>query len=578
MTLARLLTIGSMAVLAACGGKAPVDRGPTEEQIETSLRAALAVKRPPYVTADAEGRKLWKLTQQFYAQRDFEPAWLDGHHPAPQMADLIAALHSAREDGLEPELYSVGLLESRHQAAQRGVISKRGFAADEAGTIDTWLTYLYLKHASDLADGLSDLAHADPAWLIKPEVFDAPAYLDEALSKGTVRQSLAALTPASPQYTALKGVLADYRAKAATGAWPKVPADLILKPGDRHAGVAALAARLTSDDYRGPIPAASPVPEYGDALVDAVRTFQRRHGLQDDGVVGPATVAQLNVPIEARIAQIELNLERWRWLPRDLGSRYILVNIPEYRLEVWEGDRVPLAMRVVVGKRDTPTPIFNDRMSYIVLSPYWYVPPGIAEGETLPAVLSDPTFLERTNMEVLDRRGSVVDPAAIDLEDPENYRFRQRPGVGNSLGLVKFMFPNEHNVYLHDTPADSLFARASRSFSHGCVRLEQPLALAEYVLRDQREWTRDQIESAMHAYEERTVKLREPLPVYLGYWTARVRQDGSVQFREDVYGIDRRQTARLSERLARLRRSAEAAALALNDVTTSVSARSGSIQ
>jgi L,D-transpeptidase YcbB len=583
VTLARLLTIGSMAVLAACGGKAPVDRGPTQEQIATSLRAALAVKRPPYVTADAEGRKLWKLTQQFYAQRDFEPAWLDGHHPARQMGELIAALHAVHDEGLEPELYNVGLLEARHQAARRGVISKRGFEAGEAGTIDTWLTYLYLKHASDLADGLSDLAHADPSWLIKPEAFDAPAYLDEALSQGTVRESLAALTPATPQYTALKAVLADYRAKAAAGGWSEVPPDLTLKPGDRHPGVAALAARLSvSDDYRGPIPAADPAAdpaaEYGDALIEAVRAFQRRHGLQDDGVVGPATVAQLNVSIEERIAQIELNLERWRWLPRDLGSRYILVNIPEYRLEVWEGNRVPLAMRVVVGKRDTPTPIFNDRMSYIVLSPYWYVPPTIAEGETLPSLMRDPTFLERTNMEVLDAKGNVIDPAAIDLDNPTQYRFRQRPGVENSLGLVKFMFPNEHNVYLHDTPADSLFARASRSFSHGCVRLEQPLALAEYVLGDQRGWTRERIESAMHAYEERTVKLREPLPVYLGYWTARVRQDGSVQFREDVYGIDRRQSARLSERLATLRRSAEAAALALNDVTTSVSASSGSIQ
>jgi murein L,D-transpeptidase YcbB/YkuD len=272
----------------------------------------------------------------------------------------------------------------------------------------------------------------------------------------------------------------------------------------------------------------------------------------------------MNVPVEARIRQIELNLERWRWLPRDLGSRYILVNIPEYRLEVWESGRVPIAMNVVVGKTDTPTPIFSDRMTYLVFSPYWNVPPDIAQGETLPEVMKDPGFLQRANMEVIDVKGQPLDPSTIDLLDPTQYRFRQRPGTDNSLGLVKFMFPNQYNVYLHDTPADSLFARASRSFSHGCVRLEKPDALAQYVLGDQPEWTMERIAEAMHAGEERVVKLRQPIPVYLGYWTARVSGDGEMQFRKDVYGIDGRQSARLAERLNRLRKSAAAAAMAVN--------------
>jgi murein L,D-transpeptidase YcbB/YkuD len=221
-------------------------------------------------------------------------------------------------------------------------------------------------------------------------------------------------------------------------------------------------------------------------------------------------------------------------------------------------------MRVVVGKQDTQTPIFNDVMTHIVFSPYWNVPPNIAEGETLPEILKDPGFLDRNNMEVLDSDGNVIDPRSIDLADPARYRFRQRPGAHNSLGLVKFMFPNQYNVYLHDTPADSLFARASRSFSHGCVRLENPLALAEYVLRDQPEWTRQRIEEAMNAEQERTVKLRSAIPVYLGYWTARVSADGIMQFRRDVYDIDRRQTILLADRLSRLRKSAAAAASAAN--------------
>jgi L,D-transpeptidase YcbB len=229
---------------------------------------------------------------------------------------------------------------------------------------------------------------------------------------------------------------------------------------------------------------------------------------------------------------------------------------------VWDRDQVPVTMRVVVGKQDTPTPIFNDEMTHIVFSPYWNVPDNIAQGETLPEILKDPAFLDRANMEVLDAKGQPLDPATMDLTDPTQYRFRQRPGAENSLGLVKFMFPNQFNVYLHDTPTDSLFARASRSFSHGCVRLERPQALAEYLLRDQPEWTRERIEKAMHAGEERTVKLRSPIPVYLGYWTARVAADGVMQFRKDVYGIDASQSSLIADRLQRLRRTAAAATAA----------------
>ncbi len=310
-----------------------------------------------------------------------------------------------------------------------------------------------------------------------------------------------------------------------------------------------------------------------------MKRFQRRHGLTDDGIVSAPVIAEMNVPIERRISQITLNLERWRWLPRDLGERHILVNIPEYRLEVWEGNRVPLTMRVVVGKQDTQTPIFSDVMTHIVFSPYWNVPDNIAQGETLPEIMKDPGFLDRNNMEVLDPDGKPIDPRSIDLGDPAKYRFRQRPGAQNSLGLVKFMFPNQYNVYLHDTPMDSLFARASRSFSHGCVRLENPLALAEYVLRDQPQWTRERIEEAMHAEQERTVKLRSSIPVYLGYWTARASADGILQFRRDVYDIDRRQTSLLADRLSRLRKTAAAAASAANHAGTAGAATApGSIE
>ena len=556
---AAVWRFGAAVALAAVIFTAGCDRSLEEKrrraQIE-ALRSSLeGSRRPGFVTRDADGARLWKITRHFYRSRNYAPAWFEDSEASSQMVDLIKALWAADREGLDPLLYNVSLLDQRRQEASKGFLTKKGFEPQEAGALEVWLTYVYMKYSSDLADGLSDLAHADSTWQIKSEAFDPRARLEHALSSNTIADSLLELAPDNAQYRALRDALADHRAQATNGGWPKVP-QMKLKPGQRHAHVAAIARRLAaSGDYKGSVPSQGQTAEYHADLVEAVKHFQRRHGLLDDGIVAANVVAQMNVPIEARIEQIRLNLERWRWLPRDLGGRYILVNIPEYRLEVWDRGQVPLAMRTVVGKQDTPTPIFNDVLTHVVFSPYWNVPPNIAQGETLPGILADPDFLNRQNMEVLDQSGNRVDPGSIDLTDPARYRFRQKPGSGNSLGLVKFMFPNQFNVYLHDTPTDSLFSRASRSFSHGCVRLEQPLALARYVLEDQPEWTEENIVRAMEAGEEKHVKVKRPIPVYLGYWTARISSDGQLQFREDVYGIDARQTALLKERIGRMRRT-----------------------
>ena len=547
-----------MLVTAGCAG-VQLGGPDREREITESLRKSVTGAAPAYARHDPEGQKLWKRTRAFYEQREFLPAWIEGTSPRPQMQGLMRALRAAEREGLDPELYAVSMLEAKHQEATSGFLTDKGFDPAEAGALDVWLTYLYMRYASDLADGLSNLVHADKSWKIAPEKFDAQAHLEKALTDNRVEESLAELTPRTGEYDRLRQLLARYLDQKAKGGWPQIPS-MKLKPGQKSPHVPALAARLAaSGDYTGPVPRAGTPAAYSPELQEAVTVFQRRHGLADDGIVGPGAIAAMNVSIDRRIDQVSMNLERWRWLPRDLGDRYMLVNIPEMRLDVYEGDSIPLSMRVVVGKSDTPTPIFNDRMTYIVFSPYWNVPPSIAEGETLPALMNDSEFLARNNMEVLDAAGNVVDPATMDLSDPSAYRFRQKPGTSNSLGLVKFMFPNQFNVYLHDTPADSLFERATRSFSHGCVRVEDPVALAQYVLRDQPDWTADRIRAAMHAGEEKTVKLRTPIPVYLGYWTARVRSDNTVQFRPDVYNIDRRLAARLGDRLERLRKTADAA-------------------
>lgn len=565
-----LITAMLVASCSRFGSKSERDAQATAVQqvVENSTR-------PDYVTRDREGARLWKLVRNFYQHREFAPAWIDNGTPKSQMDSLIRAIHAAAREGLDPELYSASLLEQRKQEASRGFLTRKGFDPQQATTMDVWLTWLYVKFASDLADGVSDLAHADPAWKIEAKSFDPLSHLESALRDKRIAESLFELTPTNLDYRALQRALEEHRAIAARGGWPIVPSNLRLKPGQRSPHTGALARRLAaSGDYDGTPPASGGSLVYGPDLQDAVKRFQRRHGLADDGNVGPAVVAEMNVPVEARIRQIELNMERWRWLPRDLGDPHILVNIPEMRLDVAEHGTTAVSMRVVVGKPDTQTPIFNDRMSYLVFAPVWNIPDDIAEKETLPAVLSDPGFLSRMNMEVLDASGHSVEPGNIDLTAPEKYRFRQRPGGTNALGLVKFMFPNQFNVYLHDTPIDSLFASASRSFSHGCVRLEQPEKLAEYVLRDQPEWTPDRIVEAMHAGEERVVKLKKAIPVYLGYWTARVTPDKQVQFWKDVYGIDANQLARLTERLKRMKASARAAQMAVAPEKPAVTAAS----
>jgi murein L,D-transpeptidase YcbB/YkuD len=234
---------------------------------------------------------------------------------------------------------------------------------------------------------------------------------------------------------------------------------------------------------------------------------------------------------EATVQRVATNMDRWRWLPRDVGSRYIMVNIPAMRLEVMDGGTPALSMNVIIGKKGSPTPVLSDRMTSVVFSPYWNIPANIAEGEIAPKAERDPAYLERNHIEI----------------DEEDGRYRQRPGTGNSLGLVKFVFPNHFNVYLHDTPARTLFERVERDLSHGCVRVEQPLELAKYVLRDRPEWTVERINAAMHAGVERSVALKEPLPIHLVYFTA-WEEDGGLKGVPDVYGHDRRHDAVLSPR------------------------------
>jgi murein L,D-transpeptidase YcbB/YkuD len=287
----------------------------------------------------------------------------------------------------------------------------------------------------------------------------------------------------------------------------------------------------------------------GNAVRDSLEELAPTHP-QYKGLQAALAIEQQPENIE----RIKMNMERWRWAPRDLGDRYILINVPSYQMQVMEKDRPALAMRVIVGDPEHQTPLFSDAMTYVVFSPYWNIPPDILRKETLPRVVSDPEYLQRNNIEVVGTsgEGEVVDPTDIDWTDEDatkGLRFRQAPGPENALGLVKFIFPNHFNVYLHDTPGDKLFFRETRALSHGCIRVEAPVELAEYVLGDRPEWTGSRIQAAMGANKEQTVTLKEQLPVHIGYWTAWVEPDGkTVTYTDDPYGIDPKHAALRSRR------------------------------
>lgn len=373
--------------------------------------------------------------------------------------------------------------------------------------------------------------------------------LREALTAGRLQVAVDALRPPFLQYRQLREALARYRALAGAPAWAPLPAVAKqIEPGQPFDGAAALRERLVALGDLGA--SAAPAGSLFEAeLVEAVRRFQARHGLDTDAVIGRGTVAALNVTPSQRVRQIELALERLRWLPQRSGRPVLAINIPMFRLWAWDAgapESAPaLAMEVIVGRAvRTQTPVFADEMTHLIFRPYWNVPRSILRNEVLPAVARDPGYLARHDMEIVSGPGDDAKPVAATPEALEAaragaLRIRQRPGPKNSLGLVKFIFPNDDNVYLHGTPARELFARSRRDFSHGCVRVQNPPALAQWLLKDQPAWHAERIAAAMEGTKTQQANLSAPVPVLLYYLTAAVSpDDGLLHFADDIYGHD----------------------------------------
>jgi len=475
--------------------------------------------------------------EAFYLRRDFAPGWIGNLGPNPMAFQLIELLRSSGEQGLCSDDYHLleiePLLRLAADSLRHGVLFDPHYLA----ILDLLLSDAYVRYAVDL----SGTGEEDDPKREEARRNRLVRGLEQSLVRQQVGRQLAGLLPVQPGYRALAAELDRLRELSAFGGWPEVPAGPLLHPGEADDRLALIKVRLfLSGDLTDGQAWRESV--FGPLTRDGLKSFQERHGLDRDGVLGPATLAELNVPVEARIRQLELNLERWRHLPEDLGLRHIRVNIADFRLEVYDHGQPVLTMPVVVGTPYRQTPVFSAQMSYIEFAPYWKVPETILREDKLPLIRRDPGWLTRNHYEILpwlDSGEMRLEPREIDWRRIDSSNFpgtlRMLPGPWNPLGRVKFIFPNRYAVYLHDTNEQALFDRDQRLFSSGCIRIERPLDLAQYLLEGVDGWTCSRILDAMEGGEPLQVELPQKLPVHLVYLTAWVDHAARLQFRPDVY-------------------------------------------
>ncbi|MBO6782299.1 MAG: L,D-transpeptidase family protein [Alphaproteobacteria bacterium] len=470
----------------------------------------------------------------FYASRGFGWHWTDGRALSGKAQDALDLLQAADKEGLEPADYLSAVLPA----------PARFETHDAAARFEIALSDAMLGYLSDLRTGRVAPSRLDPDLFVAIPAIDGRDALERLAAGDGPRTAAGHYTPGNPVYRNLRDSLATYRRVAELGGWPVVPEGPKLEEGVAEPRVAALRSRLAATkDLLEPD---SGSEQFDASLKQAVIAFQRRHGLDTDGVVGPATLAALNVPVEDRIDQIKWNMERWRWMPDDLGTQHVLVNIAAFELQGVMNGTIRKRMRVVVGREYRRTPVFSDAIQYMEVNPYWHVPTSIAVKDLLPKIKANLGYLASEGFSVLDGWGANarrLDPQAIDWNALGGgrfpYKLRQDPGAKNALGRIKFMFPNKHDVYLHDSPARELFGREIRTFSSGCIRVENPQGLAEFLLATQSQPKTDELNAAFASKDTRIVRLAEPVPVHLAYFTAWTDEDGTVQFRKDIYGRDR---------------------------------------
>lgn len=496
-------------------------------------------------TVEVLGNRLLarQALSNFYAANGYKRAW----RSAEQRHQLLEAIESASGDGLDPRDYHADVL------AELSSRPLQDLPADLQADLDLLFSDAFLMLGSHLLEGKVSPNTIHAEWTANRRQRNMDQVLAAALVNGDISAAVESLRPAHPDYHRL--VLARQTMTGLLGQpWLPIPAGPAIRPGDQDHRLIEIRRRLTAlGDLSGSVDPTDP-SLYGEELETALPLFQARHGLEPDGIIGPATLAAINLlPIE-RVHRIDASLERWRWLPESLGARFVLVNIAGYELKMMDQDVELLRQRVIVGRPFRQTPVFSDRIRYLVVNPTWTVPRRLMIEDQLPQIIRDPDYLQRLNMKVYRGWGAdrqQIDPATINWGtlSPDNFPYQlvQAPGPNNALGRIKFMFPNQYDVYLHDTPSRELFGRVDRSFSSGCIRVEQPFALAEQLLSGAPHWNQERIHNMVGSNQPKTILLPEPVPVYIQYWTAWVDDRGRLQFRNDIYNRDSRLLARLRE-------------------------------
>jgi len=503
---AALFAIGVLLGAVGCKGERSTSKyvpqdvhevlGVQAPEIQSAIRARVdSGTAPSWVSAER-----WKIVRALYAAYDGAPLWIEPAGVRERASALLTALDSAPEHALLTDAYP---LDSIRRVVSAKTIDSGATATDIANA-DVLLTAAYVGYASDMLIGQVDPRTISQSWHIPARRSAVDSALTHTLQDSSMAEGLAQMAPADSEYTVLKREYARYRAIVAQGGWPAI------EPGVSRE---ELGVRLNAEGYT--------VSEK-DSVIPVLKRWQEHHDLDGDGKVGKATFAAMNVPAAERAAQIASNLERHRWLPRALGQRYIYVNVPAFRLDAYDSGQRVLSMKVVVGAEydGRSTPVFSDSMRWVVFRPYWRPTTHIMKTEIFPKIKKDTAYLARNDMELFRDHGARA--------------VRQRPGPNNSLGLVKFLFPNDYDIYLHDTNEKSLFSKSARAASHGCIRLEQPAKLAEYVLGWQPDSVKYEMESGKN---DHTVTLAKKLPVYIVYFTAYER-DGQIHFADDVYRRD----------------------------------------
>ena len=569
LTLAFWLGLLSLPLLvASCGGSGDQTGTTTTGDIKQPLSLAGPAPRLDSVyvikamQANARFKTQERWARKFYRERQFRLGWFKDHQLVPQAQTMLGVIAKAKDDGLDANRYQdkdlpklLAEFKTVQDSVRRNQLERQ---------IDVILSGTYFSWASDYYRGVANPRDTkNDAWKVKRNKIKLDRALLTILRERESTYPYYDFAPLHPEYDHLKKALSLLRARQEAGGWPALPATTSLRPGQAAPMVGLLRQRLLGNETAGPAapatapgqalpvvnkePAPTSAEVYGPELVEAVKGFQRDAGLPPTGIVSGETLRQLNVPLTARINQVILNMERWRWLPKKFEPDYLLVNIPEYRLYVYEEGKQALTMRVIVGKTLNATPVFSDKLEYVVLSPYWNVPFSIIDKEMRPRLAANPqATLNRLDMEVVKgygRKATVIDPTTVDWANvtPATFKYtlRRRPGPKNDLGEVKFIFPNSNDIYLHDTPHDELFSQTARNFSHGCVRVEKPVELATYLLRNYPQWDQTAIQDTIAQRKEKYITLKEKLPVYLVYLTAWADANGHVHFRNDIYGHDK---------------------------------------